>query len=234
MKSSKRNIKEYFDGLIKKIKIEVGENDSWSSGKVIKNSINPKLLDDDDDDFDLGGGEYLIDIPFIYIDHNWYGVFSEKVSTIHDEEIVLPFPECIFEIAYLESKPVVRVSQSSDTFEITLETLSNTQELDLDLLKQHVLSACLSLELDIMSLPATAKVDMKIADHIEFRGITYVMLPIRKSSPSKVTSKNTGTKQRLHIRRGHWKTIRGIKKRIKWYIAGDITLGMVIKDYKID
>ncbi|MEG3034010.1 MAG: hypothetical protein RR877_00785 [Aurantimicrobium sp.] len=234
MRTPRANAKEYFDGLIKKIKVVIGENDLISSGVFNKGSINPKLLDDDDDDFDLGGGEYLIDIPFIFIDHNWYGVFNEKVSTIHDEEIVLPFPECIFEISYLESKPVVRVSQSSDTFGITLEVLSNTHELDLELLKQHILSACLSLELNIMSLPATAKVDMKITENLEFKGITYVMLPIRKSSPSKVVSKNTGTKQRLHIRRGHWKTIRGIKKRIKWYIAGDIKLGMIIKDYKID
>lgn len=180
----------------------------------------------------------LVDLPLIFIDFNWHSVFNSKVSELKDEEIVLPFPDCIFKITYLDKQPVIHARQSSETFKITLDILSDDTELDVAEIKQHILAACLSIELNLVTLPPTAKINLNIKKKLEFKGISYVLLPVRKTTKtqpqSQSTSTNTGTKQRLHIRRGHWKTIRGIKKRIKWYIAGDITLGIIIKDYKID
>jgi hypothetical protein len=133
----------------------------------------------------------------------------------------------------MDKQPVIHARQSSETFKITLDILSDDTELDVAEIKQHILAACLSIELNLVTLPPTAKINLNIKKKLEFKGISYVLLPVRKTTKtqpqSQSTSKNTGTKQRLHIRRGHWRTVRGIKKRIKWYIAGDITLGIIIK-----
>ena len=223
----KKNLssEEYHARLLQKINNVIGVK------HIFTTRINYQVVDET---------TILVDLPLIFIDFNWHSVFNSKVSELKDEEIVLPFPDCIFKISYMDKQPVIHARQSSETFKITLDILSDDTELDVAEIKQHILAACLSIELNLVTLPPTAKINLNIKKKLEFKGISYVLLPVRKTtktqsqSQSQSTSTNTGTKQRLHIRRGHWRTVRGIKKRIKWYIAGDITLGIIIKDYKLD
>lgn len=104
----------------------------------------------------------LVDLPLIFIDFNWHSVFNSKVSELKDEEIVLPFPDCIFKITYLDKQPVIHARQSSETFKITLDILSDDTELDVAEIKQHILAACLSIELNLVTLPPTAKINLNI------------------------------------------------------------------------
>ena len=61
------------------------------------------------------------------------------------------------------------------------------------------------------------------------------MVAVRRKTAAVDHNINTGrTAQRWHLRRSHWKMVKGVRKRIKWYAAGNIELGMVIKDYKLD
>lgn len=63
----------------------------------------------------------------------------------------------------------------------------------------------------------------------------YKILPITKKSKPGSHNINTGkTKQRLHVKRSHWRTYKGERRRIKWFFAGDIELGIIVKDYIID
>jgi hypothetical protein len=97
---------------------------------------------------------------------------------------------------------------------------------------KFIVAVCHGFVIDVCDVPDK---DLKIPSvHSgEYRQI-YKILAIKKKSKAPDHNVNTGkTAQRFHIRRSHWKMVKGVRKRIKWYCAGNIELGIIIKDYVI-
>lgn len=97
-------------------------------------------------------------------------------------------------------------------------------------LLEEIKYICMALEANIAQREpvVNAKSSVKIPQMVKdiYRIVTVKTLDIPKRKNSEPTYHH-----RFHIRRAHWKTIKGERRRIAWYFAGDINLGVVNKDY---
>lgn len=100
--------------------------------------------------------------------------------------------------------------------------------------KQEILS-----EIRYVCMAMEAKIATKTAELIQGMAAKMQQTPrdIYRVTVVKpldiVKRKNAEPKyhHRFHIRRAHWKGVGAKRKRIGWYFAGDISLGVITKDY---
>lgn len=175
------------------------------------------------------------------IEHDWYAVLEPRVGVVKDEEVALPYEVMFIRLGYQQMSAIV--TQSQETHEITVTNFQGDMysELNADteamaLFKQHVLCALVAMELGLTKTEPASLVDMGLATtRTGIRTDVFKVLAIRPSQGPGDHNINTGRKgQRWHLRRSHWKLVKGERRRIKWYAAGNIELGMVIKDYVLD
>lgn len=194
-------------------------------------------------------------IQFI-VEHDWHGALSKIIKDVTNNEIQIPYPETIFEFSYMETPMRGTVYQDPDTYEIRLGNiyvspaeaevfevrpwyLANHKEAAEFL--DHVRYTCIALETELSVKEQQPMLSFLKALKPEQRkmlkapSVTYKILPIRKHEPKEGSVVPViGSKQRFHVRRSHWKMVKGERRRIKWYFAGNIELGFVVKDYKLD
>lgn len=179
-------------------------------------------------------------IPTFTVHHNWLAALDKFIGEIQDELIVLPFPHCRFVLQYEAEVHSGYVEQDPDTLQINVTAVTNSEgKLAEDLsevFKRHVAAACVALEMELAG--QTGDVAKDLGKSSVSSGVykeEYKILPIVKKSKAGSHNINTGkTKQRFHIKRSHWRTIKGVRTRIKWFFAGDIELGIIVKDYAIE
>lgn len=176
--------------------------------------------------------------PFFSVQHNWRDALKNNIKEVKDTEIVLPFPSCNFNFLYLDEHSLFNVEQDTDTLSISVMVLRSNTTLTADeiaMYKEHILYTCLALEIEIADKVLNNPKDLgKESIQTKPKGDVYKVLALQKKKTKSATNTNTGRHgQRFHIRRSHFKTIKGIKRRIKWYYAGNIELGIIIKDYLI-
>lgn len=179
-------------------------------------------------------------VPTFTVHHNWLAALDKFIGEIQDELIVLPFPQCRFVLQYEAEVRAGYVEQDPDTLKITVTAVTNSdgglsEELS-DVFKRHVAAVCVALEMELAGKIGEVVKDLgksSVASGVYKE--EYKILPITKKSTAGSHNINTGkTKQRFHVRRSHWKTVKGVRKRIKWYFAGNIELGIIVKDYAIE
>lgn len=105
---------------------------------------------------------------------------------------------------------------------------------ELEEIKDEIHFICMALEIGVVSKEPTLQTTTGVGKPTEPKGNEYYVLTLRKRTCGIGKVRGQGSRQRLHVKRSHWRTINGIKKRIKWFLAGDINLGIIVKDYKID
>ncbi len=183
-------------------------------------------------------------LPTFAVEHNWFKVLEKHLGVIDDHQIVLPFAQCIFKLNYLPGTPYGIIRQHPETNVIDVVSFSTNPGMTFedfkdphDAFKRHVVCTCVAMEMGLAGKTSEIDADLgkdSVADRDPVN--SYKVLPIKltKSEP-KPHNVNTGASaQRFHIRRSHWKTVKGERRRIKWYFAGNIELGIIIKDYIID
>lgn len=182
-------------------------------------------------------------LPTFSIGHDWFSVLDKHLGTVDDNQIVLPFPKCIFKLDYVEGTPYGIISQHPETNVINVLSFSANPGMTFEefkdpyeVFKRHVIFACVAMEMGLAGKMSEINADLG-KDSVAGRDPvnSYKVLPIKltKSQP-KPHNVNTGASaQRFHVRRSHWKTVKGVRKRIKWYFAGNIELGFIIKDYAV-
>lgn len=175
------------------------------------------------------------------IEHNWYEVLSASTNEIKDEEVTLPYEQLFVRIPYLGQGATVMQDQDDHSIIVFGMLDSKYQPIqasgeDYALFKQHVLCALVAMELGLTQTEPASLVDMGLSS--TKTGVMtniFRVVAVRRKTAAVDHNINTGrTAQRWHLRRSHWKMVKGVRKRIKWYAAGNIELGMVIKDYKLD
>lgn len=181
--------------------------------------------------------------PLFTVAHNWHKALHALLGDVTDDLVALPFPACWFYFPYLEGLNHAVVSQDPDTREITVHSansaiplLSQEGGADYTVFKQHVLCACVAMEMGLANQGSVDVIDMGLPPSIiRTARAEYKVLPIKMAKGSKKPHNiNTGRKGHpLHVRRSHWKVVKGVRKRIKWYFAGNIELGVIIKDYTV-
>ncbi len=177
--------------------------------------------------------------PIFTVVHNWLAVLDKQVGEVKDDMIALPMPQCRFEFLYENEVHTGQVMQDEETQEIFVWNITDINDNPVvgrnDEFKRHVVCACIALEMELAGKTGEVVKDLKTASNNSgnYRQ-TYKILAIKKKSKAPDHNVNTGkTAQRFHIRRSHWKMVKGVRKRIKWYCAGNIELGIIIKDYVI-
>ena len=194
-------------------------------------------------------------IQFI-VEHDWHSALSKIIKDVQDNEIQLPYAETIFEFSYMETPMRGTIYQDPNTYEIKLGNvyistasaevfevrpwyLANAKEAAVFL--EHVRYTCVALETELSVKQQQPMLDflkaLKPAQRklLKAPSVTYKILPVRKHEPKEGSVVPVvGSKQRFHVRRSHWKMVKGERRRIKWYFAGNIELGFVVKDYKLD
>lgn len=179
-------------------------------------------------------------LPLLVVEHNWLAALDKFVGEMQDELIVLPFPECRFVLKYAEHVRVGYAAQDPHTLAITVSAVTNAEGKLVDELsevfKRHVAAVCVALEMELAG--QTGYIVKDLGKSSVSSGVykeEYKILPITKKGKAGSHNINTGkTKQRLHVKRSHWRTIKGVRTRIKWFFAGDIELGIIVKDYAIE
>lgn len=202
-------------------------------------------------DTDVGSDRLLSDAEYrmrqvmlatkFTIDHDWYSALEPSVGVVKDDEVTLPYEVMFIRLGYQQMSAIV--TQNQETHEITVSNFQGDMysELIVDdetvaLYKQHVLCALVAMELGLTKSEPASLVDMGLATtRTGVRTDVFKVLAIRPSHSSGSHNINTGRKGlRWHLRRSHWKMVKGVRKRIKWYAAGNIELGIIVKDYVLD
>ncbi len=107
-----------------------------------------------------------------------------------------------------------------------------------ELFTKHALAACIYLEVGRAATEDTRTVN-SISKETPFKGNIHKTLKIVTTSIEKHISIKTipisiKSKQRLHFRRGHWRNYSSGKRvYVKWYFAGDASIGIVTKNYEV-
>lgn len=172
---------------------------------------------------------------------DWYSALSKMITEVKDEEVVLPFERCVFEFLYMSPPMKVAVMQDSESKELTITEVAVKEGYTQDStvtyheLLTHVRYTCLALEAKLASKEPIPVSNKPLALLNRGPKDMYRVLPISTTrSQGSKTGNKTGIKQRFHIRRGHWRNVNNKRIRVKWCFAGDITLGIVDKDYSFD
>lgn len=122
---------------------------------------------------------------------------------------------------------------STRTFDTPL-VISQTQY---DELLDDLRYICIALETNIAKQEVVnpPKVSQSTRSNTPTRpSNTYKVLAIRSSTTVSPRAKEDPKyHQRFHVRRGHQRKIGDRKVRVKWCFAGDIALGIVVKDYTL-
>lgn len=186
----------------------------------------------------------------------WRGILEPIIKDVSIQETLLPYDCCAFTLLYMKypSTVVVEKHDQSDLWFIrrTLPYYSETEVLseniedgklasiDTETMIEEIKYILIALE-SKAAVSDFQKVSKKTLKEVEdgaakkepkdtFRVYT-IGLPVSTNKPH--DGQTTGRRQRFHFRRGHFRNGRGRTIRVSWYFAGDITLGVADKSYKI-
>ncbi len=176
-------------------------------------------------------------LPTFTVAHDWFKPLDNVLGAVKDDLVTLPFPECKFVLDYIEGKPHAIIRQHPDTHAIDVTSVSDEAIISSEDFKRHVVCTCVAMEMKLAGQASEVKADLGKASLLYHTASNiYKILPVKLvKKESKPHNINTGAlAMRFHVRRSHWKTVKGERRRIKWYFAGNIELGIVIKDYIID
>lgn len=196
----------------------------------------------------LGDEEYaarreqllLSHMPTFVVEHDWVKALSQAAPDLTDDEVVLPFDSVNFYFPNLDKPLHGNVSEAKGkTAEFSPFTVRMPEDTDPDtvsLFMKQVRYALLALELGLVGQVKGELFDLNLPNTVDrFRGDIYKVLPLRVArSESDTPGESAGYHLRFHLRRSHYRTINGVRKRIKWYAAGRIELGIIIKDYHFE
>ena len=113
-----------------------------------------------------------------------------------------------------------------------------------DVIMMQIQAASVAIEAEVVEtkcVPADAHVNRKRLANGKCLLRDHYVLNIKQHRSYRVEARpgeTTGTKRRLHFRRGHWRTLNRDEPNerrmwIKWMLVGDPSLGFVHKQYAI-
>ena len=180
----------------------------------------------------------------LIIEHNWHEALHKAISDVKDSEVALPFELCHVKLAYLGDGTIIGfVTQDPETHQITVQSVGVGESLlqtplpeVADEFKKHLLYALIAMELGLTKNEPASLTDLGLSS-VKTGPMSNIfkVVAIRRQKAADDHNVNTGRMgQRWHLRRSHWKMVKGVRKRIKWYAAGNIDLGIIVKDYTLD
>lgn len=177
------------------------------------------------------------------VKHDWAGAFHEAEGITDDFN--LPFDFCCFEFR-IGGHTVIAVVHDSykatpgffwlvDDLWFCL-TFSVNSEVH-DFLTSQIRAICIALDAEV-AVSSVVRAPHKLNQKRERKGQVplsdyHVVDLARRHRVANPTAGHTGSKKRLHFRRGHWRHFEESKTWVKWCLVGDFDLGFIDKHYQL-
>ena len=178
--------------------------------------------------------------PVFVIRHNWAAAFSN--ATDFDGEFALPYEDCVFEMQ-ISGKRVIVLATGTDKADWLFLLDSGPawlcigpEHFPADFCFNQIRALSIALDAEV------AEATIERAPHklnkarekdgkILLRDFHLVSLARRHRLKTDYPSEVSGTRKRLHFRRGHWRHFATFKTWVRWTLVGDPALGFIDKDY---
>lgn len=193
--------------------------------------------------------EYIdaVDQTFV-VKHDWASAFDGAENL--DGDYNLPYQCCAFEfrisgrscILILVDCSLGRQLGAFTQFGDVWLHIAGNNDADhpmISFMLAQVRAICIALDADV-AISEVVRAPVKLNEKRAKAGKTplpdYRVVDLarrhRVANPS-TSSPGTGTKKRLHFRRGHWRHYESSKTWVKWCLVGNPDLGFIAKHYKI-
>jgi hypothetical protein len=180
------------------------------------------------------------------VKHDWALAFAHSDGL--EKELKLPYPRCAFEfrVSGRSAVALFRETEESDFGWILFLECGQfwysypKGELDKlqELIFAEVLAICVALDAEVAT-STVVRAPHKLNEKRERQGkpaiadfhIVDLARRHRVANPSGAAG--TGTRKRLHFRRGHWRHFETTKTWVRWCLVGDPDLGFIQKSYTL-
>lgn len=192
--------------------------------------------------------------PFL-ISTDWDSILGDE-AVCNNDEFFLPYEICTFEMI-LNGRPFVSLNYDAmsiaqshpvdpDPPKFTIGFIKAgrywvcvfEEGQDIEFAKfawNQVRATSIALEAGLVEAPATRAAE-GLNRKREKAGKEplpdYRVVNLRRRYRTADTARSTGRHQRLHFRRGHWRHYPDHKTWVRWYLAGDPSLGVIQKHYE--
>jgi len=179
------------------------------------------------------------------VKHDWAAAFA-NAEGMGDDDFHLPYEVCAFEFRIYGKSIIVVAFESDHKMLVFLDTGENwysyggqgAKETEIiDFLFNQIKSICIALDADVAThtvIRASVKLNEKRAKSGKIPLLDYRVVDLsRRHRIANISSGNSGTKKRLHFRRGHWRHYDESKTWVKWCLVGDPDLGFIAKHYTL-
>lgn len=183
------------------------------------------------------------------VKHDWAKAFDGAVGV--SDEWKLPYDLCVFEFV-ISGHPVIVIAMSKEVakddpsqracafIEINNEwaTLGNLQPTcpHLVFAWNQIRAICIALDAEV-AVSSVERAPLRLNENRVRKGKSpirdYHVVDLSHRRRVIGPGTETGTRKRLHFRRGHWRHFEQHKTWIKWMLVGDPDLGFVAKDYSL-
>jgi hypothetical protein len=179
------------------------------------------------------------------IQHNWAAAF-EGAEGLDGDSYRLPYDVCAFEFRLGNRTVILTAAQSGDSQKFTsfIEAGDFWYSPELPVPKliawlwTQVRAICIALDADVATetvIRASCKLNEKRArtGKSPLPDYRVVDLARRHRIANPAAASGTGTRKRLHFRRGHWRHFETSKTWVKWCLVGNPDLGFIQKSYSL-
>lgn len=184
------------------------------------------------------------DFKTFVVRHDW-GNALEHAEGI-DDSWRLPYEVCTFEFRVTGRNCIVAVAQRDESLKSTMfiefgEYWLNPSNCTpaFEMMWSQVRAICIALDAEVAVtevIRAPAKLNEKRAKAGKPPLPDYRVVDLarrhRIANPA-ASAPGTGTKKRLHFRRGHWRHYETSRTWIKWQLVGSPDLGFINKHYRL-
>lgn len=178
------------------------------------------------------------------VKHNWAAAFESAEGV--DDSWRMPYDLCAFEFRISGRNCIVASAQNEETMKATLFVEFGEYWMNPDaaiphyvLMFKHVRAMCIALDAEVATtevVRAPVKLNEKRAKTGKTPLPDYRVVDLarrhRIANPA-ASAPGTGTKKRLHFRRGHWRHFDNSKTWVKWCLVGNPDLGFINKHYRL-
>ena len=196
------------------------------------------------------------------VQHDWAAAFKNATDYAEFGKFKLPYEVCAFEFR-VSGRPVIVLATEADTvvyvqlaveangswfsfehampFDDCLEGFGDPGFPEIALmvfLAPQIKAIAVALdaevaETDVVRAPERLNRARAKAARRPLKDYHVVSLSSRARAKSLASTGQSGTRRRLHFRRGHWRHFETFKTWVRWTLVGDPDLGFVDKEYRL-
>ena len=176
--------------------------------------------------------------------HDWAQAF-EGAEEFDDGGYPLPYDFCVFEFRMTGSNVLLFVTEQDEERRIypiigngTFWFMGSDKDpFCIEAIRQ-IRAICIALdaqvaEHDVVRSPTKLNAKRERDGKVPVNDYHVVSLAKRARAKPIASTASTGSRKRLHFRRGHWRHYQAHRTWIKWMLVGDPDLGFIDKEYTL-